>query len=247
MNRFRTKSNEILNKNKLAVLAEIIITFLPLYLGLAISDKAGISQTQLGGQLVLLGGPLVYLGMIVSLSFLWIVSKYRGKSWEDYGLPRLNKWFLSILKGLGVSLAILGIVVLVINPIINAIPNLDPRDMSRFNFLKGDLPNLIINLAAMWITAGFVEEFLWRGYLMNRLMDLFSNKTALNWVFVLILSSIIFGLGHAYQDAAGMIKTGAVGLVFGVSYLVVGRNLWPLIFAHALIDSIDFITHFFGG
>jgi len=236
-----------LKKNKFAILLEIIVVFLPLYLGISISDKAGINQTRLGEQVILLGGPLVYLGLIVSHVLLWIVSRYRGTGWKDYGLPRINKWFFTVLKGLGVAFAILGVVVLVINPLLNSIPGIDPRDMSRFNFLKGDLPNLIINLAAMWITAGFIEEFLWRGYLMNRLMDLFSNKTAVSWVIVMILSSIIFGLGHAYQGAAGTIKTGAVGLVFGVSYLVVGRNLWPLILAHALIDSLDFISHYFGG
>ena len=45
----------------------------------------------------------------------------------------------------------------------------------------------------------------------------------------------------------GYEKAGAIGIVFGLSYLFVGRNLWPLIIAHALIDSIDMVQHFFGG
>jgi len=28
-------------------------------------------------------------------------------------------------------------------------------------------------------------------------------------------------------------------------YLAVGRKLWPLVLAHALIYSLDFVTHFF--
>ena len=99
----------------------------------------------------------------------------------------------------------------------------------------------------MWITAGFLEEFLWRGYLMERLIDLLGSKSLLTWIFVIILSAVIFGVGHGYQGTMGMLKVGAIGFVFGVSYLVVGRNLWPLVLAHALIDSLDFITHYLGG
>jgi membrane protease YdiL (CAAX protease family) len=69
----------------------------------------------------------------------------------------------------------------------------------------------------------------------------------ITWVVVIIVSAVIFGLGHEYQGTMGMLKTGAVGLVFSISYLAVGRNLWPLALAHALIDSLDFITHYFGG
>jgi membrane protease YdiL (CAAX protease family) len=136
---------------------------------------------------------------------------------------------------------------MVINPILNAIPNLEPRDMSHFDVLKDNLPNLIINLVFMWITAGFLEEFLWRGYLIEWLIDLFGSQTKLTWAIVVIISAVIFGLGHGYQGTMGMFKTGAIGFVLGLSYLAVRRNLWPLIISHTLIDSIDFETHYFGG
>ena len=98
----------------------------------------------------------------------------------------------------------------------------------------------------MWGTAGFLEELLWRGYLMNRLVELPGRQTRLAWVIALIASAVIFGLGHAYQGLAGILKTGLIGLVFGISYLVAGRNLWPLILAHALIDTLDFVSCYFG-
>ena len=83
--------------------------------------------------------------------------------------------------------------------------------------------------------------------LMNRLIDLLGSQSKLTWLLVIFFSAIIFGLAHSYQGAAGILKTGAIGLVFGLAYLAVGRNLWPLILAHGLIDTIDFITHFLGG
>ncbi len=69
----------------------------------------------------------------------------------------------------------------------------------------------------------------------------------LAWGIALLGSAIIFGLIHLFQRPVGMSKVGAVGLVLGLSYLAVGRNLWPLILAHALIDTLDMVSHFFGG
>ena len=82
---------------------------------------------------------------------------------------------------------------------------------------------------------------------MSRLVDLQGRQTILAWILAAILQAVIFGLAHAYQGPVGVIKTGAIGLVFGLAYLAVGRNLWPLIIAHGLIDSIDMVTHYLGG
>ena len=81
----------------------------------------------------------------------------------------------------------------------------------------------------------------------NHLADLRSKETQLTWAIAIVGQAIIFGLVHAYQSPAGMIKVGLIGLVFGISYLAVKRNLWPLILAHGLIDSLDMISHYFDG
>jgi membrane protease YdiL (CAAX protease family) len=120
-------------------------------------------------------------------------------------------------------------------------------DNSRFDILHGNLPNLILNVVAAWFTAAFLEELLWRGYLMNRLVDLLGNKTKLAWVISLVGSAIIFGLGHTYQGLGGVIKITALGLLFGAAFLTVRRNLWPVIIAHALLDTIGFVQDYFGG
>ncbi|MGB2964526.1 MAG: CPBP family intramembrane glutamic endopeptidase [Anaerolineales bacterium] len=243
----KDKLGELLEKNKLAILLEIGVVFLPFWLGIILSDSLGSDRISLGGELVLLGGLITYLGLILSLVFLWLGSRLRGASWSYFGLTKPKSWFRTIVKALGISLAVLGTVKLVINPIINNLPNAGFQDLSRFDYLNGDLPNLIIMLVNIWITAAFLEEFLFRGYLMNRLMDLIGKQTKLAWVLAIVSQAVIFGLIHAYQSPVGMFKVGLIGLVFGVSYLVVGRNLWPLILAHGLIDSLDMVSHFFGG
>ena len=88
---------------------------------------------------------------------------------------------------------------------------------------------------------------MFRGYLMNRIIDLQGKETRIAWVIALVGSAVIFGLVHSQQGPGGIFKIGVIGVVFGLSYLAVGRNLWPLILAHGIIDSMDMVQHFFGG
>jgi membrane protease YdiL (CAAX protease family) len=243
----KSKLGEMLQTNKFAILLEIVVIFLPFWLGIMISNNSGTDRISLGGELVLMGGPITYMGLIISLIFLWIATKLRGENWSYFGLVKPKNWFRTVLMALGVSLAVFGTVKLIINPVLSAFPDAGFQDLSRFDYLNGDLPNLIIMLVNIWITAAFLEEFLFRGYLAKRLTDLLGKETKLAWVIALVGQAVIFGLIHAYQSPVGMFKVGLIGLVFGVSYLVVGKNLWPLILAHGLIDSLDMVSHFFGG
>jgi membrane protease YdiL (CAAX protease family) len=59
------------------------------------------------------------------------------------------------------------------------------------------------------------------------------------WVYVLY-SSAVFSLIHiAYGDAALLLNTFLLGLVWGFAYLRLG-NIWPLILSHAAIGTLAF-------
>ena len=160
MNKNDPNSGMVTNhlKEKMMIVGEIVMVFSPLYFGLVINNRIGTNHIPLWGDVVILGGPLVYIGLCVSCFILRIFSKNRGVSWGDYGLKKSKSWLRMILNGLAVSLAIFGVVALVINPVIRLIPNLEPRDMSRFEVLEGNLPTLLINLVLIWITAGFFRR-----------------------------------------------------------------------------------------
>lgn len=79
------------------------------------------------------------------------------------------------------------------------------------------------------VTAGICEEFAYRGLLLGVLASVIGL-----WPAVLV-SSVAFGLAHAYQGAAGVVRTGAVGLVFALMTVFSG-SIWIAVVAHAVLD-----------
>ena len=84
---------------------EIAIVFVPLYVLLIVSDRLGGNDfIPLGGDLILAGAPLPYMGMILALAAVWVVSKIRGSSWSEFGLARPKGWRRTILMGIGMTI-----------------------------------------------------------------------------------------------------------------------------------------------
>lgn len=82
---------------------------------------------------------------------------------------------------------------------------------------------------ALAVTAGVCEEILYRAFMIAYLAA-FGPM----W-FAVVGSSLVFGLGHAYQGASGVLKTGLVGLTMAALFLLTG-SLWAPILVHAVID-----------
>ncbi|HLW38293.1 MAG TPA: CPBP family intramembrane glutamic endopeptidase [Candidatus Eremiobacteraceae bacterium] len=86
---------------------------------------------------------------------------------------------------------------------------------------------LFIPLAA---TAGICEEFLYRGYA----LWVIQNMTGSVWAAALI-SSLAFGLAHAYQGRAGVIGATVSGLFYASVFLYSG-SLLPCMLGHFAQD-----------
>ena len=80
------------------------------------------------------------------------------------------------------------------------------------------------------IVIAIVEETVFRGYLILRL----KTATRRAWAAVL-LSSVVFSIGHGYEGMAGVISVFCLGVVFGVVYLWRKSLIAPIII-HFLID-----------
>ena len=88
------------------------------------------------------------------------------------------------------------------------------------------------------LVAGFFEELFFRGILLGMLFRY------ARWGFVpaVLISSLIFALGHIYQGGdlftslLAALVTGFGGLLFGWIYIESNYNLWFSIFLHALMN-----------
>jgi hypothetical protein len=95
---------------------------------------------------------------------------------------------------------------------------------------------------ALCVTAGIVEEFVFRGYLLQQFCSLRGNVSprAGLWIGV-VASSLLFGAGHGYEGIGGMIAITAYGAMFCI--LAIHRqSLRAGMIAHAWHDSITGIV-----
>lgn len=89
--------------------------------------------------------------------------------------------------------------------------------------------------AAVSVTAGIVEETVFRAFLLWYLQ----HGLPL-WPAVAIAAAT-FGLVHSYQGLAGMAKTGLLGLCFCALYVWSGSIYWAIA-AHVLLDLLQGIA-----
>ena len=82
------------------------------------------------------------------------------------------------------------------------------------------------------VTAGIVEETLWRGYMfwyLGHVMPLWAAA---------IVTSVVFGFGHIYQGVANVPKITLVGGVFAGLSLLTG-SLWLPMLLLAVFDAVQ--------
>lgn len=85
------------------------------------------------------------------------------------------------------------------------------------------------------LTAGITEEMIYRGFLIYAIAYLFPNFSI--WL-VLLVSSFLFGLAHAYQGfKTGVLRTTIVGFIFSILYIGLG-SIFPVMLLHFLIDYL---------
>lgn len=64
------------------------------------------------------------------------------------------------------------------------------------------------------------------------------------WGTAVVISAVVFGLAHFDWGVVGVIQTTSMGLALGLSFLLVKRNLWVLVLAHACIDTVLLVQIF---
>jgi hypothetical protein len=160
-----------------------------------------------------------------------------------YGLGGFKPSRLLLIWALG-TMAIDTLAIGIATPALSSVFG-EAQQVARFDDLPGNLPLLLILLPITWIIAAFGEEFFFRGFLLTTIAEVLGASRAA-WITAVICQAIAFGFIHAYQGPAQAISIGIGGAVYGAAFLLAKRNLWPLIVAHGLNDTLGFIFLYSG-
>lgn len=116
-------------------------------------------------------------------------------------------------------------------------------DLSGFQDLEGNLPMFVMLLTLGWVVGGFIEELVFRGFLIQMGVRLMGAHFL--WP-IAIFSSIVFGLSHYYQGLSGVLATGTVSFLFAIVFIVSKRNLLLTMLVHGFVNTISFSLGYFG-
>lgn len=166
--------------------------------------------------------------------------RLRGEPLADYGLFAPKSWGAVI----GVAVACLFAMyayMIVVNPLV--LKALKPWigsgiNLVRFDGLKNNAGLYFEILPMVWLSAGFTEEFLFRGFLFNRLLMIL-GRTPLPFVIAAIIQAALFSIGHIYQGWPGVVQVAMISLFLLLASRVLKGNLWPAIIMHGLIDTVS--------
>lgn len=213
---------------RLTLIGELTLAVaLVLFAGIsaAVIGSAVAGPTPLALQVILVQGVFILVG-------LYGLLQWRGIRWSEIGLvrPRLR----DLPRGFLVLLAVFLFNGLFAGLVILLLPGELEQHHARLNevagFLVGGLP--LAAIAALMLFVAFYEELLARGFLLHRSRLLLAGI----WPPVM-LSSLLFGLGHGYQGWIGIAQTALVGIVLARATLH-WNTLWPAIIAHAVLNTV---------
>jgi membrane protease YdiL (CAAX protease family) len=186
-------------------------------------------------------------GLFWSFTTLVVASwrmRARGVSWYELGL-RKPKSIKKTLMVTGFILLFIPVSIIIFQIIKDQIPFfLEPDTseksaVSKFGNLKGNW-SLFFLIIPFILIESMLEELLDRGFLMNWLERLVS-KSNFATIFAVIAQAAIFGFRHSNDFSERSITVGLIGLVMGIGYVAFGRNLWPLIIAHCLLNTMSMV------
>jgi membrane protease YdiL (CAAX protease family) len=159
----------------------------------------------------------------------FIIRRKEHLGWDSVGLqrPELGKtalWVLLTMVGAALAVALaFGLIKLFKLP-------MGSSDSAKYDLL----PTWVLLVAL--VRAGFIEEFFYRGYAIERLQSLTGRR-----FLAAAIPLFFFAVFHYRQGWAGIIVALLSGAVLTGVYLL-KRNLWVNITAHFLVDFIPNIV-----
>lgn len=158
----------------------------------------------------------------------WGLSMQRVSIREVIGFrPGLRAWMQDL--GAGLVFWIAAVIVLAIVSLSLRLAHLSSAQRAIAELAPRNAGEMLLWIG-LSVSAGFCEEFLFRGYFLRQ----FSSPIHRLWLGV-VVSSLLFGISHGYEGAAGMIAISVYGALF-CALAILRRSLRPGMIAHAWHD-----------
>jgi uncharacterized protein len=176
------------------------------------------------------------IGILVTILIIGITLWLRKDNLAYLGLYPPQNWVGTFLLGLVLGVAIQLVVVAFIEPLSEKVTK-TYHDHSALESVKGNWKVFLQWMVVVWILVVFLEEGIYRGFLITE-VSIILGKRPVGLAANIVITSVVFGLSHGYQNRCGIISTGFVGILLGCIFIWSEFNLWLAIFTHGFIDTI---------
>src|SRR5256886_1897692 len=156
------------------------------------------------------------MGKMLLVGVAWGLIRLRGERLADIGLKRPASWTRTFM--IGIAFAAIVFIAMYLSEKAGF-----RRDLSKFKDVQGNLELTLFGVFYAFIGAGFYEEFMFRGFLMQGVAMLFGASRGA-WIAACLIQGALFGVAHAYQNPLGIRITGTLGVLMGLLVLASGRN-----------------------
>jgi hypothetical protein len=168
---------------------------------------------------------------LLALLAWWGLRMRRTPLREVLGLRRaaINEWARDF--GIALLFWIIAVTVLAALATLLRLAHLMQPQKAVIAIAPQTLADIVVWLA-LCATAGMVEEFVFRGYLLQQ----FASIRGKLWIGI-VASSLLFGAAHGYEGIGGMLVITAYGAMFCL-LAIYRRSLRAGMIAHAWHDSL---------
>jgi uncharacterized protein len=179
---------------------------------------------------------LTFYGRVVGVQWflvavMLLILRHHGLSAGDAG-ERLGEARVTLI----VTAVLLLVLAVVSGIVLWRMRRAQPAALGRSGGrLRSVMPTSGVEMAAfavVCLTAGVCEELLYRGWLVTILRV----ATGSTWGAV-VVGSVVFGIGHAYQGGKGVLRTALVGLQLAILFVLLG-SLIPGQVLHVGVDLL---------
>lgn len=176
------------------------------------------------------------VGVIAALLIIGVTIWLRGDGLVGLGFFPPENWNTTIVWSIFFGIIIQFLSTLLLEPLSDKMTK-STTDHSSFDSLRGNLVNFLLILVGVWVVVVFLEEIIFRGYMMGEIAELIGRSNVALAVN-LVLTSVLFGLAHWYQGRSGALSTGIIGAMLGVLFIGSGFNIWLPTLTHGVIDTV---------